>query len=128
MSRTPNRRKEDTHNRIVEVAARAIRRNGYDGVGVAEVMKEAGLTHGGFYAHFDSRDALLVEAVDRTGLLRDISEVLSREHINVTATSTQSSAHIARMRFTCEVSNLDQLGRVLTLVRDVKGVMSADRR
>ncbi|HEX2829487.1 MAG TPA: bifunctional (p)ppGpp synthetase/guanosine-3',5'-bis(diphosphate) 3'-pyrophosphohydrolase [Burkholderiales bacterium] len=69
-----------------------------------------------------------VEALDRTGLLRDISDVLTREHVNVTATSTQTTAHIARMRFTCEVANLDQLSRVLTLVRDVKGVMSAERR
>ena len=67
MSRTPNSRKEDTHERIVEVAARAIRRHGYAGVGVADVMKEAGLTHGGFYAHFKSRDALLVEALARAG-------------------------------------------------------------
>jgi AcrR family transcriptional regulator len=48
-------RKEETHERIVEVAARAIRRTGYSGTGVADIMKEAGLTHGGFYAHFDSR-------------------------------------------------------------------------
>ena len=67
MSRTPNTRKQETHERIVDVAARAIRRHGYAGVGVADVMKEAGLTHGGFYAHFDSRDALLVEALDRAG-------------------------------------------------------------
>ena len=65
MSRTPNSHKAATHERIVEVAARAIRRNGYAGVGVADVMKEAGLTHGGFYAHFESRDALLVEALER---------------------------------------------------------------
>ncbi|WP_332699710.1 TetR/AcrR family transcriptional regulator, partial [Devosia sp.] len=55
-------RKEATHERILEVAARAIRRSGYGGTGVADIMKEAGLTHGGFYAHFDSRDALLAEA------------------------------------------------------------------
>jgi AcrR family transcriptional regulator len=55
-------RKEISHERIVEVAARAIRRSGYDGTGVADIMKEAGLTHGGFYAHFASRDALLAEA------------------------------------------------------------------
>src|SRR5690349_8558801 len=67
MARTPNSRKEDTHERIVEAAARALRRNGYAGVGVADVMKEAGLTHGGFYAHFPSRDALLVEALERAG-------------------------------------------------------------
>ena len=60
-------RKEATHERIVEVAARAIRRSGYAGTGVSDIMKEAGLTHGGFYAHFDSRDALLAEAADRAG-------------------------------------------------------------
>lgn len=76
MSRTPNSRKEETHERIVEAAARAIRRHGYAGVGVAEVMKEAGLTHGGFYAHFDSRDALLVEALERAG--RESSVVVKR--------------------------------------------------
>ena len=55
-------RKEATHERIVEVAARAIRRSGYGGMGVADIMKEAGLTHGGFYAHFASREAMLAEA------------------------------------------------------------------
>lgn len=60
-------RKEISHDRIVEAASRAIRRAGYQGVGVADIMKEAGLTHGGFYAHFESRDALLVEAVQRAG-------------------------------------------------------------
>ena len=71
-------RKELTHDRIVEVAARALRRNGYAGVGVAEVMKEAGLTHGGFYAHFESRNALLVEAMERAG--RDSGAALT-EHM-----------------------------------------------
>jgi len=65
--RAPVSRKEATHERIVEVAARAIRRSGYGGTGVADIMKEAGLTHGGFYAHFESRDALLAEAGDRAG-------------------------------------------------------------
>ena len=62
-----SRSKQATHDRIVEVAARAIRRSGYGGTGVADIMKEAGLTHGGFYAHFDSREALLAEAADRAG-------------------------------------------------------------
>lgn len=56
-------KREQTHVRILDVAARALRRDGFDGVGVAGVMKGAGLTHGGFYAHFDSREALLVEAL-----------------------------------------------------------------
>jgi GTP pyrophosphokinase len=71
---------------------------------------------------------VVVEAADRTGLLRDISEVLTRERVNVTATVTQSASHAAYMRFTLEVENLDQLERVLTLVRDVKGVVNAGRR
>jgi AcrR family transcriptional regulator len=58
-------RKQLSHKRIVESAARAIRRAGFQGVGVADIMKEAGLTHGGFYAHFASRDALLREALAR---------------------------------------------------------------
>ena len=65
--RTAPSRKKVTHERIVETAARAIRRSGYDGTGVADIMKEAGLTHGGFYAHFDSREAMLAEAADRAG-------------------------------------------------------------
>ncbi len=65
--RIPSNRKEITHARIVETAARAIRRSGYDGTGVADIMKEAGLTHGGFYAHFASRDAMLAEAADQAG-------------------------------------------------------------
>jgi TetR/AcrR family transcriptional regulator, transcriptional repressor for nem operon len=67
-SRPPaQNRKEATHDRIVKTAARAIRRAGYSGAGVAEIMNEAGLTHGGFYAHFDSREGMLAEAADRAG-------------------------------------------------------------
>ena len=67
MSRATRTAKEATHERIVEAAARAIRRTGYDGTSVADIMKEAGLTHGGFYAHFASREAMLAEAADRAG-------------------------------------------------------------
>ena len=65
-NKRPNARaaaKDATHDRIVSVAARAIRRSGYDGTGVADIMKEAGLTHGAFYSHFASREAMLAEAV-----------------------------------------------------------------
>lgn len=60
-------RKQISHERIVEVASRTIRRAGTRGVGVADMMKEAGLTHGGFYAHFESRDALVTEALRHAG-------------------------------------------------------------
>src|ERR1700733_14001957 len=67
MKRATAKSKEVTHERIVETAARAIRRSGYNGTSVADIMKEAGLTHGGFYAHFPSREAMLAEAADRAG-------------------------------------------------------------
>src|SRR5260370_18147882 len=59
-----------TRNRIVENASRALRQRGADGMSVADLMKLAGLTHGGFYSHFESREALVIDAftlaMDRT--------------------------------------------------------------
>jgi len=55
--------KAETHARIVKVAAKRFRELGLDGIGVADVMKEAGVTVGGFYKHFESRDELVVEAL-----------------------------------------------------------------
>jgi TetR/AcrR family transcriptional repressor of nem operon len=54
--------KLETHARIVRKASVRLRQKGAHGVGVADLMKDAGLTHGGFYAHFDSREALVIEA------------------------------------------------------------------
>jgi TetR/AcrR family transcriptional repressor of nem operon len=54
--------KQETHARIVRKASVRLREKGAHGIGVADLMKEAGLTHGGFYAHFDSREALVMEA------------------------------------------------------------------
>ncbi|MDB5967996.1 MAG: transcriptional regulator, TetR family [Hydrocarboniphaga sp.] len=101
MARTTASSKEATHERIVDAAARAIRRSGYDGTSVADIMKEVGLTHGGFYAHFPSREAMLAEAADRAGadavaasarvaaaappdqaLQRMMRAYLSKEHVN----------------------------------------------
>jgi TetR/AcrR family transcriptional repressor of nem operon len=61
--RYPDSHKEETRARVVKAAAAAVRAKGPDGVGVAEIMKEAGLTHGGFYAHFPSKEALVAAAV-----------------------------------------------------------------
>jgi GTP pyrophosphokinase len=71
---------------------------------------------------------ILVEAMDRQGLLRDISEILSREKINVTAANTLTRNMHTRMAFTVEVRGLPALRRALALVRDVPGVLSAARR
>jgi TetR/AcrR family transcriptional repressor of nem operon len=61
--------KAKTHKRIVDVAAKRIREQGLDGPAVAEIMQAAGLTHGGFYKHFESRDDLIAEAAE-TALAR----------------------------------------------------------
>lgn len=54
--------KRQTHERIVQTAAQAFRAEGIDGIGIADVMRQAGLTHGGFYAHFAGKDTLVAEA------------------------------------------------------------------
>ncbi len=59
-------RKAQTRARVVQEAARMVRADGAENVGVAQVMASAGLTHGGFYAHFASREALVAEAVTET--------------------------------------------------------------
>ncbi len=68
MARTkpqPGGKKASTHDRIVRAAAKAIWRDGFEATSVAKVMNDAGLTHGGFYAHFPTRDAMLAEGLDR---------------------------------------------------------------
>jgi GTP pyrophosphokinase len=71
---------------------------------------------------------IIVEAGDRPGLLRDLSEIFSREKINVTAVNTLSKQHLARMAFTLEVRSVAELKRALALVLDVPGVLAASRR
>ena len=71
---------------------------------------------------------IVVEAMDRQGLLRDISEILSREKINVTAANTLTRNMQTRMAFTVEVQSLAALKRALALVCDVPGVTGASRR
>ena len=56
-------RKAETRRQILEVAARRFRAKGPEHVSVGEIMSEAGLTHGGFYAHFGSKDALVAESI-----------------------------------------------------------------
>ena len=70
---------------------------------------------------------ILVQAMDRQGLLRDISEVLSREKLNVIAVNTLSRKGAARMRFTIEVQGVQQIQRAVQLVHEVKGVTDVER-
>jgi len=87
MVRYSKEHKEQTRRRIVEAAARAYREQGVEGVGISELMKGVGLTHGGFYAHFASKDALVAEACEsvRSGLaarfFEDAEEVGGAERL-----------------------------------------------
>lgn len=82
---------------------------------------------------FSSKQALFqvdiaVEANDRQGLLRDISEVLSREKLNVIAVNTLTKKGTAYMRFTMEVGGVQQMQRAMTLIREVSGVFDVQRK
>lgn len=103
-------RKEETHDRIVRTAARAIRQHGYDGLGVASLMKEAGLTHGGFYAHFGSKTDLLAEAADRAGaegvesLGRLLAGVAPDAALDTLIDAYLSDAHVAAPEAGCAIA------------------------
>jgi TetR/AcrR family transcriptional regulator, transcriptional repressor for nem operon len=105
-------RKDATHERIVEAAARAIRRSGYSGTGVADIMRDAGLTHGGFYAHFASRDAMLAEAADRAGaegvaaVARIAATAPPRQALQAMMRAYLSKAHLEAMETGCGVAAL----------------------
>lgn len=112
MQKTTVRSKEATHDRIVDAAARAIRRSGYNGTGVADIMKDAGLTHGGFYAHFSSREAMLAEAADRAGgesvaMMERIAAISSPQQVLQTMMEAYlSDAHLEEIETGCAVAAL----------------------
>jgi AcrR family transcriptional regulator len=112
LRRTAPRRKDATHERIVAAAARAIRRSGYGGTGVADIMKDAGLTHGGFYAHFASREAMLAEAADRAGAegLAAVERVAAaappRRALPALLRAYLSEAHVEGVETGCAVAAL----------------------
>src|SRR5881227_3564670 len=84
--------------RIVEAAAQLFRERGFEGIGVADLMKEAGLTHGGFYGHFSSKDDLVAEASGRAltqslALLSKVAERGGADPLSAIATAYLTSRH-----------------------------------
>jgi AcrR family transcriptional regulator len=104
--------KDASHERIVQAAARAIRRSGYHGTGVADIMKEAGLTHGAFYAHFESREAMLAEAADRAGAesnalaSRVVAAAPPEQALQALVRAYLSEEHLATIETGCPVAAL----------------------
>jgi TetR/AcrR family transcriptional regulator, transcriptional repressor for nem operon len=68
--------KAEVHQKIVKDASRRVRAEGLNGVAVAAVMRDTGLTHGGFYKHFESKDDLLLESLNEA--FREIGDTLAR--------------------------------------------------
>jgi len=102
--------KAESHERIVKVAAGVFRELGVDGISVADLMQCAGLTHGGFYRHFGSRDDLVAEAVERA--LKDGSAVADavaanpRSTIDAVVDAYLSLAHRDNVASGCAVTAL----------------------
>jgi TetR/AcrR family transcriptional repressor of nem operon len=111
-SNTRSAAKDATHERIVAVAAQAIRRSGYDGTGVADLMKEAGLTHGAFYAHFSSREAMLAEAANcafaqsAAALAKVTSNAPPEQALTSLLTAYLSKAHQEQLATGCPLAAL----------------------
>src|SRR5882762_5795334 len=102
--------KDDSHDRIVRVAAARFREAGVDGIGVADLMKDAGLTHGGFYRHFASRDELVAEAIERAlhdgGRVVDALANSNQAALAALVDAYLSAAHRDDLATSCAVTTL----------------------
>jgi TetR/AcrR family transcriptional regulator, transcriptional repressor for nem operon len=102
--------KAANHDRIVQAAAARCREAGVEGIGVADLMKDAGLTHGGFYRHFASRDDLVTEAIERA--LREGSRAVAAVAtikecpLNALVDAYLSTAHRDDVVTSCAVTTL----------------------
>ena len=137
---------ESTHRRIVETAARRLREVGYAALGVASVMRDAGLTHGGFYAHFASKDALLAEAIAEAGrdglesLRRAVEDAPPDDRLAVLVDAYLSRLHQLHPELGCPLAALGTetarqdasvreaaTGRLRELLGWIRGLRGADR-
>jgi len=123
--------KEETRAKVVKAAAAAVRAKGPDGVGVAEIMAEAGLTHGGFYAHFPNKEALVAAAIEeafgqsRRRFARLTEGMSAHEALTTFIDSYVSADHRNNPQRGCPISTLsNDLPRQGPLVRGAfdKGV------
>ncbi len=128
----PEEHKRQTRDRIVESAATALRAKGLDGVSIAEIMAEAGLTHGGFYAHFESKDELVDAALGRASrqTIERLSDtrVPNDQRMDAVLDRYLSAAHAAHPEFGCPLAALgSELVRGSDRIRDGVATRVAQR-
>ncbi|MBM2599660.1 TetR/AcrR family transcriptional regulator [Pseudomonas sp. BDPW] len=112
--------KRSTHDRIVSIAAKRFCELGVNGLSIASLMKEAGLTHGGFYKHFDSRDQLVVEAIEVALRRYHSSQSISHLSFGSVVAEYLSSSHRDSIGTGCPVAALmGDISRQNSHVRDL---------
>ena len=123
--RVSQQEKEKTHQRIVESAARLLRERGLENTGVDDVMRDAGLTHGGFYRHFETKDAMVGAALDSA--FAQILAALDASYAGATphqalsdfAAHYLSDGHVTHPGIGCPVPALSsEIGRAPASVRE----------
>jgi TetR/AcrR family transcriptional repressor of nem operon len=117
--------KAASHERIVAIAAARIRQDGIDGLGVADVMREAGLTHGGFYRHFESREDLVTEALalalkEGSERTRSAAATLGSRALRVIINAYLSQEHLDTPAKGCAVAALaEDISRANSAAREL---------
>jgi TetR/AcrR family transcriptional repressor of nem operon len=99
----------ESRQRILSEAARLYRQKGFDGVGVADIMEAAGMTHGGFYRHFPSKEALIAEAMtkafaDRAATLERGDGVAAADLVRSYVATYLSPGHVAHPELGCPMA------------------------
>ncbi|MCU1249290.1 MAG: regulatory protein TetR [Edaphobacter sp.] len=137
--RYPATETAEKHDRIVQEASRLFRERGFEDVTVAEVMKKAGLTHGAFYSHFESKEALMAAAVEYAmqGVLRGVKKsfptlegkrayldrYLTARHRDTPGTGCPMAALSGEIRNEPEVK-----GRFTANLKEIISAMGGERR
>lgn len=112
--------KQSTHERIVDIAAQRFCELGIDGLSISGLMKEAGLTHGGFYKHFDSREELVTEALAAALKRSDAPQRSAASTFDTLVTGYLSTEHRDALGTGCAVGALvNDMGRAHTDARDL---------
>jgi TetR/AcrR family transcriptional regulator, transcriptional repressor for nem operon len=122
MVRYGKEHKQVTRQRIIETAGRRLKRDGIDGSGVATLMKDAGLTNGAFYAHFDSKEDLVglnAVAPGRAGVEQMVREYLSPQHRDNPEQGCPSAALLDEITRCVDSTKLAYTGSVLAVVDDI---------